>query len=1100
MSKKRCSRRRWMGGSRPPVLAILACLLLTGSCAETLPEDDTPTEFTVKSPHEDLDSVVWEPQFEPDYNNLQPQPWVEVVTETQARTVVVRPDSLIFPRAEHPEVLEWEAGKIVVSAPSDGPGANPLGFARRVVSVTEVDDTLVVATEAAALEDIVKGEMRLTFDYSNMETVDISKLDLEWAASHLYVDANVMSPSAEGNPDDEPLPEVGEELDPNQPGDPFLGSIWNAIKAVGEAIGGAARAVAEAAVDIWKAVTVEGITKGLDIKPEIKNNYASPLFTLKEYKKTFNETGKTPYTLSISGSGSAAVEYTFNPGAQVELHVPGLLAGRDSTRMTLNVDSKARFKLDLEAILNATIASVGTLKGPELAKKLAERTKFAEDTLADAKQKYLGNPDMRPAGGWKRNILVTKPAVQTVLVGPVPVVFTQTLQLDLECGFEAKAGIKAKVEYEQNATFKFTAKYENGALTNTQPVHTTAKNTSATVTGEGSLVVVCGLIPRLNVYVYDALGVNAGVRASLVASAKYASRCEGKKATADITLGLDASLGVQVGGRVQPPGTSYLGSSGAGLGWDIGPLEVHTIPIPLWGPEKISLKDGLGFCANTCGNGKRDGRETGIDCGGGSCGACAAGKRCLVNSDCAHGYCNAGKCSAKDHCADGVVDGDETGIDCGGSKCKPCGNKQGCIRPEDCASGYCKKSEVSGVNLGVCVQNHCNTGVQDADESGIDCGGKDCAKCKVKARCAVGADCASGVSNGTFCVLSSCQDDKKSGDETDVDCGGSVCARCDIRMECKQNSDCMLRGGAERRPLYCEKYGSDDGLCQPSWCDNGKKDLNETDVDCGGPCAPCSEGKKCYQQSDCAAGLECDTSAIPRLCVSFLCAAGQYLSSGVCVDVGIGYWSPASSNARNACTNAPVNAVYTSPTAAKKDCPWTCKAGYLRDATGTKCEKNDTVQVLTCGDDEVAVGIHGRAGEWLDALGMRCARFDSGGVIGGTTSAPSIGGMGGNLFTQDCAAGEVVQRVTGINGWAKDAQNQAWCSELNLSTIVLSCRNLQTGKITVMPKVGGGGTNCKVGNAEYSFGCGADGYLRGLAVDSANTSMYVGYVLDRSCR
>ncbi|WP_223643722.1 hypothetical protein [Corallococcus sp. EGB] len=1078
---------------------MLACLLLTGSCAETLPEDDTPAEFTAESPHEDLDSVVWEPQFEPDYNNLQPQPWVEVVTETQARTVVVRPDALIFPKAENPEVLEWEAGKVVVSAPSDGPGANPLGFARRVVSVTEVDDTLVVETEAAALEDIVSGELRLTFDYSNMETVDISKLDLEWAASHLYVDANVMSPSVEGNPDDEPLPEVEEEWDPSQPGDPFLGSIWNAIKLVGEVIGGAAKAVADAAVDVWKAVTVEGITKGLEIKPEIKNNYSSPLFTLKEYKKTFNEAGKTPYTLSISGSGSAAVEYTFNPGAQVEVHVPGVFGGRDSTRMTLNVDSNARLKLDLKAILNAKVASVGTLEGNELAKKLAERTKFAEDALAEAKQKYLGNPDMRPAGGWKRNILVTKPAVQTVLVGPVPVVFTQTLQVDLECGFEAKAGIKANVTYEQNATFKFAASYENGALKNDEPVFTNAKNTVVTVTGEGSLVVVCGLIPRLNVYVYDALGVNAGVRASLVASAKYASRCEGNKAKADITLGLDANLGVQVGGRVQPPGTSFAKSSGVGLGWDIGPIEVATHQFPLVENKKFSLNDGLGFCADTCGNGKRDGRETGVDCGGGSCGACAAGKNCSVNSDCALGYCNAGKCSAADHCASGVVDGDETGIDCGGAKCKPCGNEQGCSRPEDCASGYCGKETKGGVEFGSCVQNHCVSGVRDADESGVDCGGKVCEKCKNGARCAVGADCASGVSDGTFCVPSYCKDRTKSGDETDVDCGGPVCARCGSGKKCKQNSDCVLRQDSYH--MYCAQTALLGQICLPSQCDNGEKNWDESDVDCGGPCGPCSQGKVCLQQKDCAAGLMCDESTSPRFCVPFLCGAGQYLSNGVCVDVGIGYWSPANSNARNVCTNAPANADYTSPTAAQATCPWTCKPGYLRDGAGTKCVKNDTVQLLTCGEDEVAVGIHGRAGEWLDALGMRCARFDSGQIIGATTSAPSIGGVGGNLFTQDCAPGEVVQKVTGINGWAKSAQNQPWCSEFNLSTIVLSCRNLKTGKLTAIPKVGGGDTSCKVGNLpEYSFGCGASGFLRGLVVDSANTSTYVGYVLDKSCR
>ena len=833
----------------------------------------------------------------------------------------------------------------------------------------------------------------------------------------------------------------------------------------------------------------------MDINPEIKNNYSSNLFKL-EYEKSFNETGKTPIKLSLKGTGTSAVDYSFNPGVQVGVNVPPLLGGNKSTAMWLNVDSKSRLKLDLEAILNAKIESAGSLTGKQLQDKLAERTKFAEDVLTQAKQKYLGNPDMRPAGGWKRNILVTKPAVQTLFAGPVPVVLTQTFQVDLECGFEAKAGVKAKVAFDHNATFKFKSRYENGEVKTEAPTFDKRSNTTVKVTGEGSLAVVCGLIPRVNVYVYDALGMNAGVRASLVARAQYASRCEAKKpasvAKADITLGLYGNLGVQVGGRIQPPGTSFLGSSGVSLGWDIGPIEVATHEFSLL-EKKFSLADGLGYCADTCGNKKRDGRETDADCGGGSCGACAEGKQCSLNSDCALGYCVSGRCSATNHCADGVVDGDETGIDCGGTRCKPCGNKQGCILPRDCASGYCGKTAASGADFGTCVQNHCKSGVRDADEGGIDCGGKDCDKCELKTRCAVNSDCRSGVSDGTFCVPSTCKDGRKSGNETDKDCGGTLCARCGFTMQCKQNSDCMKQH--ETLPLYCDL---DFLRCGIARCGDGKQDGDETDVDCGGACAPCSQGMKCLQKSDCATDLECDPST--RRCVSFFCDAGQYLSNGVCVDVGIGYWSPPNSNARNTCTNAPVNAEYTSPTASQANCPWTCKPGYLRDPTGKKCEKNDTVQLLTCAGDEVAVGVHGMAGAWLDALGMRCARFDSGTIIGAATSAPAIGGTGGNAFTLDCAEGEVVHKVTGINGWAKDSANQTWCSEFNLSTIELSCKNLQTGKITVKPTVGGSPSCPKGKEPRYSFDCGGNGYIRGLVVDSANTSTYVGYMLDRSCR
>ncbi len=52
-------------------------------------------------------------------------------------------------------------------------------------------------------------------------------------------------------------------------------------------------------------------------------------------------------------------------------------------------------------------------------------------------------------------------------------------------------------------------------------------------------------------------------------------------------------------------------------------------------------------------------------------------------------------------CSDGIQNGDETGVDCGGTTCGDC----------------------------------CSNGVQDADESGVDCGGADCNPCPT---CAVG--------------------------------------------------------------------------------------------------------------------------------------------------------------------------------------------------------------------------------------------------------------------------------------------------------------------------------------------------------------------------
>ena len=45
-------------------------------------------------------------------------------------------------------------------------------------------------------------------------------------------------------------------------------------------------------------------------------------------------------------------------------------------------------------------------------------------------------------------------------------------------------------------------------------------------------------------------------------------------------------------------------------------------------------------------------------------------------------------------------------------------------------------------------------------------------------------------------------------------------------------------------------------------CNNQAMDGLETDVDCGGPCGPCADGRGCSKQTDCASGL----------CVNNLCA------------------------------------------------------------------------------------------------------------------------------------------------------------------------------------------------------------------------------------
>lgn len=72
----------------------------------------------------------------------------------------------------------------------------------------------------------------------------------------------------------------------------------------------------------------------------------------------------------------------------------------------------------------------------------------------------------------------------------------------------------------------------------------------------------------------------------------------------------------------------------------------------------------------TCTDGKKNGKETDIDCGGPTCPACADEKTCKSGTDCSSGVCTNSICQAPS-CTDGVKNGNEIGVDCGGS-CPSC--------------------------------------------------------------------------------------------------------------------------------------------------------------------------------------------------------------------------------------------------------------------------------------------------------------------------------------------------------------------------------------------------------------------------------------------
>ncbi len=94
-----------------------------------------------------------------------------------------------------------------------------------------------------------------------------------------------------------------------------------------------------------------------------------------------------------------------------------------------------------------------------------------------------------------------------------------------------------------------------------------------------------------------------------------------------------------------------------------------------------------------------------------------------------------------------------------------------------------------------------------------------------------------------------CDDGLRNGDESDVDCGGS-CDPCALRSACTTGTD-------------CDSSLCDGGVCVDERCLDGGVSEGETDVDCGGEfCAPCSTGEACLVGDDCEEAV----------CVDSVCA------------------------------------------------------------------------------------------------------------------------------------------------------------------------------------------------------------------------------------
>jgi hypothetical protein len=141
------------------------------------------------------------------------------------------------------------------------------------------------------------------------------------------------------------------------------------------------------------------------------------------------------------------------------------------------------------------------------------------------------------------------------------------------------------------------------------------------------------------------------------------------------------------------------------------------------------------------------------------------------------------------------------------------------------------------------------------------------------------------------------------GDETDVDCGGA-CAPCVAGKHCREVTDCasLVCAGATAGTGTSPAVP---GVCQVATCTDGVKNEGESDIDCGGTlCPPCAVGKACTHYTDCASG-GCDYTG--RCALAASCT--QHHGGDTCgagEDTDLGAAPTPGTGEESCCTSIPI--------------------------------------------------------------------------------------------------------------------------------------------------------------------------------------------------
>ena len=324
-------------------------------------------------------------------------------------------------------------------------------------------------------------------------------------------------------------------------------------------------------------------------------------------------------------------------------------------------------------------------------------------------------------------------------------------------------------------------------------------------------------------------------------------------------------------------------------------------------PSDLSMQ-----AAGTCHDGVQNQNESDKDCGG-VCAACANGLHCNNNSDCQSAMCAAGVCAPAQNpptCNDNIKNQNETDVDCGGGTCPACANGKHCILGSDCQNNSCingvcmapKATAPVGGKCGGpadCSGNNstCLTMLGNINAPGGYCSNQPCAgnnDCGAKSFCPV-------AQNLNYCVglctgKNECQQTNSSNrcfywDNTYNACLPSTLSACDPTSgaSCNHTGACQRDGIDNVGTCFttcafgaaCPADGQ--GQAQNCYFYNQRIDtLGNPSPDvfqglaCGIQNSAGTLGSACTYLNDCVTGFECDFYSLSgsKVCKP-LCRSGM---------------------------------------------------------------------------------------------------------------------------------------------------------------------------------------------------------------------------------